>query len=68
MKQVSEMPTSGQFVAVWQNKAGGIWSDTFKINNGEISQYNNEFGDFYFPDVDTVNSIKTNNALYFIAD
>ena len=68
MKQVSEMPTSRQFVAVWQNPTGGVWSDTFKISNGEMSQYSNEFDDFFPPDIDTVNSIKENNAQYFIAD
>lgn len=32
MKQISEIPTNGQFVAVWVYN-GHPWSGTFKINN-----------------------------------
>ena len=35
MKQVSEMPTSGQFVAVWQFN-GEILTDNFIYLNGEL--------------------------------
>ena len=35
MKQVKEMPTSGQFVAVWENK-NGVFSDTYLWFNDDL--------------------------------
>jgi len=69
MKQVSEMPTSGQFVAVWMynNK---IWSSVYKYESGCLNLYSPVDGD-YEP-VDDVDDFKQRadsvNAQYFIAD
>jgi len=62
MKQVSEMPTSGQFVAVWQYKdevssESLYWHDGFIYSNEPWGE-NPESESFY----------KNKNAIYFIAD
>ena len=36
---VSEMPKSGQFVAVWTNESG-IWSDSYIWEDGKVLKYN----------------------------
>lgn len=35
---VKEMPTSGQFVAVWTDE-NGIWSDSYMWENGNLMEY-----------------------------
>ena len=47
MRQSKEMPTEGQFVAMWSNDSE-IWSGVFKWINGKLYRYNifeeDEFG------------------------
>lgn len=38
MMQVDEMPSSGQFVAVWEHD-GELWSDVLKWRDGELFSY-----------------------------
>ena len=68
MKQVDEMPTSGQFVAVWQYN-GKIWSGVY-INRGEwIDVYLIEDDDFERNNAETVkNHLEKQSAKYFIAE
>lgn len=37
MKEVSERPTTGQFVEIWQYR-GEIWSSTIRINEDGIEE------------------------------
>ena len=70
MKQVSEMPTSWQFVAVWQSGDSPVWSDTLRWFGNKLKSYNSDkykinggFTEKEEPDF--YNSV---GALYFIAD
>ena len=45
IKQVSQMPTEGQFVAVWIYD-GAIWSDTLKYVDGVLHCFSDELNDF----------------------
>lgn len=38
MKQHKEMPTEGQFVAVWSNSLG-LWSGVYKWIGGDLNEY-----------------------------
>jgi len=70
MKQVDEMPTSGQFVAVWQyNKLP--WSNVFEWDyGGDLYIYNETADEAYI--VEDLQSLKYHHdeckAKYFIAD
>ena len=68
MKQVKEMPTSGQFVAVWEYN-GNIWSGVY-INQGRwIDVYLIEKDDFETNDAVTVKKhLEKQQAKFFIAD
>ena len=68
MKQVDEMPTSGQFVAVWEYN-GNIWSGVY-INQGEwIDVYLIEDDDFERNNAETVkNHLEKQSAKYFVVD
>lgn len=51
MKQVDEMPTSGQFVAVWEHD-GEMWCETLKWKRDKLFAYSredDEFGDLVLP-------------------
>ena len=69
MKQVSEMPTSGQFVAVWQvnSEPHGykmLWEDEYLY---EVNESTEELYEVF--DVDSlIKYHKESNTLYFIAD
>ena len=69
MKQVSEMPTSGQFVAVWEWN-GAPWSAAYKWESGQLNVYS--IFDDTMEKVEHPSTLKShlnrNNALYFIAD
>ena len=71
MKQVDEMPTSGQFVAVWENK-NGVFSDTYLWFNDDLLVYDNSNRDFdkdYYNDTDSlIYSLKSKAVKYFISD
>jgi len=46
MREVSEMPEKGQFVAVWEYQ-GNIWCDTFFWSeDGDLLRFENETDDF----------------------
>jgi len=45
MKQVSEMPTSGQFIMLWEFN-GVVWSSTVKIEGGIEYIYNENDDEF----------------------
>ena len=70
MKQVDEMPTSGQFVAVWQyNKKP--WSEVYEWDcDGDLFTYNESADEAYI--VEDLRSLKEHHdackAKYFIAD
>jgi len=68
MKQVDEMPTSGQFVAVWEYD-GVIWSEVY-INQGEyIDIYSADDDDFHrVPSHQVVSHHDKYKAKYFIAE
>lgn len=38
MKEITEMPTDGQFVAVWLYD-GEIWSNTYRFHDGITQRY-----------------------------
>ena len=70
MKQVDEMPTSGQFVAVWQcNKKP--WSEVYEWDcDGDLYTYNETADEAYI--VEDLQSLKEHHdackVKYFIAD
>lgn len=45
MNIVTTMPTSGQFVAVWEY-AGVLWSETYRVEGTRLFVYNVEEDDF----------------------
>ncbi len=45
MKQVSEIPKEGQFVAVWEAN-GTVWSDTYKVEKGVAYWFNDHTDEF----------------------
>ena len=69
MKQVSEMPTSGQFVAVWvwNNQP---WSSAYRWESGRLNVYS--IFDDTMEEVEHPSTLKShlirNNAQFFIAD
>ena len=72
MKQVSEMPKSGQFVAVWTGQTGKIWSDTLMFIGENIFSYeefneDNEECHFFCRPEDKSFYIEV-GAIYFISD
>ena len=71
MKQVDEMPTSGQFVAVWSGLDGKIWSDTLRWIDGKIYSYeefNDEGLNHNFTRLENFDFYCSLKAQYFIAD
>ena len=69
MKQVDEMPTEGQFVAVWEN-AHGVWSGTFKCECGVFYRYDiDKFSACWNDEVISEQGFTDNDtAKFFIAD
>lgn len=69
MKQVSEMPTSGQFVAVWKWN-GAVWSSAYKWESSYLNVYS--IFDDEWEQIEHPLSLKSHfdrhNAQYFIAD
>ena len=66
MKEVNEIPKEGQFVAMW-NFRGNIWSGVFRIEDGEIFEFNDNENEFelsgpYFLGTDL------ENVKYFVMD
>lgn len=45
MKQVNRVPTSGQFVAVWEYGVN-VWSSTYQWEDGKLQEYNDDDDDF----------------------
>ena len=72
MKQVDEMPTSGQFVAVWCNIKDRVWSDTLKWFGVELFSFVNadeeNYPDELFSKQENPEFYKSVGAKYFIAD
>ena len=68
MKQVSEMPTSGQFVAVWIFD-GEVWSEVY-INQGTYMDVYSASDDEWdaIPITQAINHFNKYGAQYFIAD
>ena len=76
MKQVSEMPTSGQFVAVWSLN-GAPWSAAYKSEtmcckweSGRLNVYSifdDEWEKVEHP-ASLKNHLSINNASYYVAD
>lgn len=69
MKQVSEMPTSGQFVMIWEFH-GAVWSSTVKIEDG-IEHIYNEDDDEFVSVIDSglmISSDMRKTIKFFIAD
>ena len=62
MKQVDEMPTEGQFVAVWKER-GVYASMAFELKNGELFGYGVEDG-YQYPCVMSFED----GTKFFIAD
>jgi len=64
MKQVSEMPTSGQFIVIWTYN-GNLFAETKLIKeNGDILTLDHEIDDFR----DIGGSLYPDTAKFFIAD
>ncbi len=69
MKQVSEMPTSGQFVMIWEFH-GAVWSSTVKIEDG-IEHIYNENDDEFVSAIDSglmISRDMRKTIKFFIAD
>ena len=66
MKQVDEMPTSGQFVAVWQSN-GWVNHWDIKIVNGIYVHDHPYDGDVAMSRT-AIDRLKTKDIKYFIAD
>lgn len=66
MKQVDEMPTSGQFVAVWQYD-GDIYCDTLKYDLDVIYSYQENENDYFYK-IEDPYFYKSVGAKYFIPD
>ena len=69
MKQVSEMPTSGQFVAVWEWN-GAPWSAAYKWESGCLkiySTFDDEWEKVKHP-TSLKNHLSINDASYYVAD
>lgn len=67
MKQVKDMPLSGNFVAVWFH-AGQVWSSSFHIDSeGYYTAYNEEEDRFYdhTPDEDF---FRAHDAVFFVGE
>ena len=70
MKQVSEMPTSGQFVAVFQRDKS-VESRSYELNeiDNSVIYDIDERGGKWLHEADMIKSfLSNNNAQYFIAD
>ena len=67
MKQVDEMPTSGQFVAVWVLATGDIFSDTLLWMEHWLYSYQEDIDDYSYKPERAV-FYKENNAKYFVAE
>jgi hypothetical protein len=48
MKEVPEMPTSGQFVTVWIYN-GKVWSGTYRWRGENLFQYEEKTDGFTYP-------------------
>lgn len=48
---VKEMPTSGQFIAVWKFK-GHIWSDTYKWGDGILYEWSDRNTEWVVGDIE----------------
>ena len=68
MKQVPEMPTSGQFVAVWIFN-DEVWSEVY-INQGTYMDVYSASDDEWYaiPITQAINHFNKYSAQYFIAD
>ena len=68
MKQVDEMPTSGQFVAVWVFD-GNPFADTLLWDEGDLKSYQETETNHFFKDEShNVDFYRVMLAKYFIAD
>ena len=66
MKQVSTMPASGNFVAVWQYN-GQVWSTSYHLNaEGYYTSYN-EDEHSYFDHEPDAKLFREHNAVFFVA-
>ncbi len=54
MREVSKMPTEGQFVIIWEYN-GLPWSDTVKWEDGGLLIYDHEDDDFIHHSYDSSN-------------
>ena len=72
MKQVDEMPTSGQFVVVWSNVKDRIWSDNLKWFGSKLFSYVDDQEcdgtEDCFSRREEPEFYKSVSATYFIAD
>lgn len=66
MKQVDEMPTSGQFVAVWQSNSWVSHWDV-KVVDGDYIHDHPYDGDVVLSKT-AIDRLKLKNITYFIAD
>jgi len=66
MKQVSEMPTSGQFVAVFDN-SNKVVCMKMRVENGILIHESEEYGDLKISNFG-LERIKVKCSNYFIAD
>lgn len=65
MREVNEMPTSGQFVALWVC-GEKIWGETYEWRKRKLYRYDPSTGDFE-PDLFAAKFCRERQTRYFVA-
>ena len=64
MKLIDHMPTSGQFIAVWENN-GALWADTMRVKNGKTQMRETNGG---WSDCDCAIFLKRKQAKFIVSE
>ncbi len=67
MKQVNNMPTSGNLVAVWQHN-GQVWSTSYHLDDEGCYTAYNESQNSYFCAEPEEKFFREHNAVFFVAE
>ena len=68
MRELSEMPEEGQFVAVWEYN-GKIWSDTYYWEDDKLLCFSNESEEFEIQDHELdCEAFVSNPAKFYVID
>lgn len=67
MKQANHMPTSGNFVAVWQHN-GQVWSTSYHLDaDGYYTAYNESENSYFYAEPEE-KFFREHNAVFFVAE